>query len=675
MIRKYLPSLLIILFAVIGFKKVNAQFSSDCQSGVASWYSADTGVTVLNGNQVVLWADRNSNSRNNLEISWPLRRPSLNSSSQVNGHSTIEFDGNDVLKEFLAPSGTGSNNGNLYGTGIRSQQIASSYFVLRRQAGNELFNHGRGSYRFTVNTDSFYWGGTGSNNVVEYSNGIPSNEYVILSAFVSGGPPTFRPAYSIYLNGKKVDSLTSTSPFALSNTADTLKVGSQWSFNKSNPSAANGFVGDIAEIYTAATDHSLGVYEKYHTYLSLKYGISLDGNITTYTNDNGDNLFQYGSCGKKGYNNRITGIFRTDCFNLSQVKSVNQESNPIITGALTDNGGTFSNPNSFAGDGSAFLWGDDGNNPGQQNNIDVPAQLDSRVDRVWKVSETGMVGEVTMQFNLAPFVVSGIKDYQVYVIIDTDGDGQLSDEDSTGVNTGTQGVFAMGEIVGDPNASPPTQNNSYGLKGQWNELTETGQFSYDFSDCDIFSIGFRTNGGTVPVDWAYFNASKLGDKVELNWGTASEENNDFFIVEKSNNLETWTELEIIEGAGTSLKPLHYLSMDENPALGVNYYRVKQIDFDGTSNYSKVVAIDFNSDYQLGNSSIYPNPANKEFTVNLPFNHGKIDIDVFDLSGKMVLSKRIDGQQNAINISTFDKGVYLVKLKKNGFVKQHKLIVE
>ena len=89
-----------------------------------------------------------------------------------------------------------------------------------------------------------------------------------------------------------------------------------------------------------------------------------------------------------------------------------------------------------------------------------------------------------------------------------------------------------------------------------------------------------SSGGVLPIELIYFNAIMNEDRVEITWTTASEINNDYFIVEKSEDAMDWVEVIKVSGAGHSVSMIDYLEIDNNPFGGLSYYRLTQVDFDG-----------------------------------------------------------------------------------------------
>lgn len=105
------------------------------------------------------------------------------------------------------------------------------------------------------------------------------------------------------------------------------------------------------------------------------------------------------------------------------------------------------------------------------------------------------------------------------------------------------------------------------------------------------SAGLDCTPVTLPVELLSFKVESISNANELTWTTASETNNDYFILEHSSNGENWNEIKKISGAGNSTVENAYYTTHRDFQNGINYYRLKQVDFDGTLNTYKVVSID------------------------------------------------------------------------------------
>lgn len=108
---------------------------------------------------------------------------------------------------------------------------------------------------------------------------------------------------------------------------------------------------------------------------------------------------------------------------------------------------------------------------------------------------------------------------------------------------------------------------------------------------------------TLPVELIGFQARQEGQVVRLDWATATENNNDRFVVQRSSDGVTFTGVAEIPGAVNSTATLYYSAVDEFPVLGTNYYRLEQVDTDGTTEHSPVVPVAFTTSDVV----VYPNP--------------------------------------------------------------------
>lgn len=122
--------------------------------------------------------------------------------------------------------------------------------------------------------------------------------------------------------------------------------------------------------------------------------------------------------------------------------------------------------------------------------------------------------------------------------------------------------------------------------------------------CPAF-FGGISDGFAVPVTLVSFTAKVVGSGVEVNWITASELNNDYFLVEKSKDGKEFLPVRKVKGAGTTSRTSNYNIVDEKPYRGISYYRLSQTDFDGSKTYSKVASV--NVDGKDDNLKLYPNP--------------------------------------------------------------------
>lgn len=187
----------------------------------------------------------------------------------------------------------------------------------------------------------------------------------------------------------------------------------------------------------------------------------------------------------------------------------------------------------------------------------------------------------------------------------------------------------------------------------------------------------------VPVELASFSAFQSGYDVMLNWSTASETNNKGFAVERRlQGEETWNEISFVNGHGTTTELQSYNYQDKLNNLNVNgtiSYRLRQVDFDGTYEYSSVVNVDFNNlPENFGLQQNYPNPFNPSTKINYSIASAVfVNISVYNLLGEKVAElvnemKEAGNYEVNFDASQLTSGIYLYKLEAGSFVQTNKM---
>ena len=145
----------------------------------------------------------------------------------------------------------------------------------------------------------------------------------------------------------------------------------------------------------------------------------------------------------------------------------------------------------------------------------------------------------------------------------------------------------------------------------------------------------------LPVELLSFTAKKETKGVLLEWETATEVNNAFFQVERSLDGKVFDAISKVEGVGNSDITQSYQMMDKNPRTGINYYRLKQVDFDGDFEYHPIVSVDM-APIKEASLQLFPNPAIDKVNVFLPSSvEGPADIAIYNAMGQLVKTTTID----------------------------------
>ncbi len=174
----------------------------------------------------------------------------------------------------------------------------------------------------------------------------------------------------------------------------------------------------------------------------------------------------------------------------------------------------------------------------------------------------------------------------------------------------------------------------------------------------------------LPVDWIHISAKKTKKLIVVEWTTGAEINNDYFTIEKSSNGNSFEEIGKLKGGGTTNNISSYTFNDPNPIRGLQYYRLKQTDYNGEFKISLPVTVKWSSEQEF---RVYPNPTYGELFVDLPEDYSQTTgvLTFIASDGREVLSKPVSFNENIFGISILKRaeflnsGSYLLRLDING----------
>lgn len=296
------------------------------------------------------------------------------------------------------------------------------------------------------------------------------------------------------------------------------------------------------------------------------------------------------------------------------------------------------------GDGEYLLWGHNKGNLEVKNTADIPGGIANRMNRSWRVHEIGEVGNVDIRFYLSNFDIADGN--HLALLIDSD-DGEFT------------------------NASIITSGMTY------NPVTKVVTFpSVSLDDGDWLTIASTSNETVLPVELLKFNAVLNGDRVDLGWEVAGEENLSHYVVERQlPNSEVFAPIsEKAALYNQQTGSFRYEARDPKPAQGRNLYRLKTVDMDGTASYSSIVEVLYHSPAAM---NIYPNPlssgALKLEWSNLQEEY--VQVRILNLQGAEVFREVYPADQQRASLQLeLPAGVYLVKLGNSSQQVLRKLVV-
>jgi hypothetical protein len=174
----------------------------------------------------------------------------------------------------------------------------------------------------------------------------------------------------------------------------------------------------------------------------------------------------------------------------------------------------------------------------------------------------------------------------------------------------------------------------------------------------------------LPVSWLSFTAERVENTSLLQWETASEENNDYFAVERLNENGYYVTIGIVEGSGTTSQPHQYSFTDEMPYSGVNYYRIRQVDFNGQYTHSVIRTVEFDNAAAFGAFTSYDGALHFSQTGNT----GATVITIFAEDGRIISRTESDATSGILETPR-SSGAYFIRFENaEGIVVVKQLII-
>jgi hypothetical protein len=187
-------------------------------------------------------------------------------------------------------------------------------------------------------------------------------------------------------------------------------------------------------------------------------------------------------------------------------------------------------------------------------------------------------------------------------------------------------------------------------------------------------------GGGLPVELSSFSALIIDKSIKLNWKTATEVDNYGFEIERSVKSSTWQNIGFVEGNGNSNSPKEYSFEDSKVSAGTYYYRLKQIDNDGTFEYSNQIDVNFSSPQKFELTQNYPNPFNPHTNIQFTLpNDANVKLKILNVLGESA-SILVDEQLTTgvhhyeFNASKLPSGIYFYAIEVDGKILSTKKMI-
>ena len=222
--------------------------------------------------------------------------------------------------------------------------------------------------------------------------------------------------------------------------------------------------------------------------------------------------------------------------------------------------------------------------------------------------------------------------------------------------------------------TPNTPTAGGQISVQHNEVAvKTDNICYisaTFTDTDFSSLGIGTESSVLPLELLNFTVKKINKTTQLDWITAHEVNIKNFDIERMSSSSKFEKIGTVKPKSNNSSENLYTFLDANPLDGVNYYRLKINDLDGTSKYSKTISLDFASPKL--HVKVFPNPTRGNLSIDLG-DAENAKIRILNISGMEVLYKLGQSGQTSIDISNLPNGMYFVEIATNSLLIREKII--
>jgi len=233
-----------------------------------------------------------------------------------------------------------------------------------------------------------------------------------------------------------------------------------------------------------------------------------------------------------------------------------------------------------------------------------------------------------------------------------------------------------GIILYSPDNNPTNVRNAFFTFSVGTMVNQTVAAQFITNALNFMMSG----GGGIPVELVSFSASAEGNSVLVNWMTATEVNNQGFSVERKIANGSFVNAGFVSGRGNSLEPTAYSFVDKGLESGKYIYRLKQVDYDGTTTYSAEVEVEVGTPTVFALEQNYPNPFNPSTVIkySIPVD-GMVSLNIYNTLGEKVTTlvstiQKAGSYEVSFNASKLASGVYIYRLESGNFSTVKKMIL-
>lgn len=429
-------------------------------------------------------------------------------------------------------------------------------------------------------------------------------------------------------------------------------------------------------------------------------------------NFNSGKFYNYGTFTRSGGFNFGGEFYNSGTLTLSGDLNINNPNGKFYnySGATLNVGGNVSNNAVFSNQGTATVNGSYHANGGSQINENTGTmtvkgnlQLNALFNNSGPLTVNGSVavnGNATLT-NAPNTRIKVGGDYQNNGTTINSGTIEVTGNftnNGGGVYTNNYGTSIFGNFMNNGTINGDNVGcNTFTVSG--NNVVQNGGGSMSNNDFCAYRFpgsNFSTNNGStgnttyctcsntvtpLPIVLTAFAATCDAGDVRIDWTTATEINNSFFTIWRSNDAANWETVTAVQGAGNSNQTLNYTYTDARPLDGVSYYRIQQTDYDGKSETFAPVGVSCGAKTAEPEWSVYPNPTTDILKIAVVSNTAESNVPVvfYDMNGKACLLQNVQmnpgANEWAVDCTALTPGTYFVHVKSNGTtLKPLKLVV-
>ncbi|MFN6945961.1 MAG: right-handed parallel beta-helix repeat-containing protein [Cytophagaceae bacterium] len=445
------------------------------------------------------------------------------------------------------------------------------------------------------------------------------------------------------------------------------------STNKSQASIGNSFIGNNVNHGIALIDSSWNfIIANNFIGLNMNGEAASNGGNGIYLEDSYNNYLGYGGAGPGityHYGNNISSNF------LNGIHIHNGNDNTIINNIIGNNEDLLSGELGNLHNGILITGASEGNRIGSSGNHvnTICYNVENAVYIAEEASRLNRIQENSIYCNGYGINLEGVGNDNYSMPLESPmvdlGTGEISGSAAANsiievfkVNPGCddcQGWQFIGKTTADGSGAwvmglPGADQEGFYVFTATQSVGGFRRNTSEFSPCSV-----------LPIELLSFKAENMGVDVRLKWVTATEKNNEKFELEYSTDGREFVKVGALDGAGNSSSAVSYYFVHQNPEPGIAYYRLKQIDYDGTYAFSPIRSVNIGQEQLF---SLYPNPADDHIYLLGKAEKG-LEVEILDVLGRNTLSKSFSNASGnssfPISVAGLTPGVYFVHVFLEG----------